>query len=73
MDSVLRPRDIQARIRAGESLERVAEAAQTTTDRIMAFAAPVLAERAYVAAAGAEGLRTTPRRRTDPSASSATR
>jgi hypothetical protein len=49
MDSVLRPRDIQARIRAGESPERVAEAAQTTTDRIMAFAAPVLAERAYVA------------------------
>ena len=49
MDSVLRPRDIQARIRAGESPDRVAEAAQTTTDRIMAFAAPVLAERAYVA------------------------
>ncbi|HET6562171.1 MAG TPA: septation protein SepH [Marmoricola sp.] len=49
MDSVLRPRDIQARIRAGESPERVAEAAQTPVDRIMAFAAPVLAERAYVA------------------------
>ena len=46
MDSALRPRDIQARIRAGETPEAVAEAAQTTVDKIMAFAAPVLAERA---------------------------
>ena len=45
MDSALRPRDIQARIRAGETPEAVAQAAQTTVDRIMAFAAPVLAER----------------------------
>ena len=49
MDSVLRPRDIQARIRSGESPETVAAAAQTTVDRIMGFATPVLAERAYVA------------------------
>jgi len=49
MDSVLRPRDIQARIRSGESPESVAEAAQTTVDQIMGFATPVLAERAYVA------------------------
>jgi hypothetical protein len=49
MDSSLRPRDIQARIRAGETAEAVAQAAQTTVDRIMAFAAPVLAERAHVA------------------------
>lgn len=49
MDSTLRPRDIQARIRAGESAEAVALAAQTTADRIMAFAAPVLAERQHVA------------------------
>ncbi len=49
MDSTLRPRDIQARIRAGETPEAVAEAAQTTVDRIMAFAAPVMAERAHVA------------------------
>lgn len=49
MDSVLRPRDIQARIRSGESPEAVAAAAQTTVDRIMGFATPVLAERAYVA------------------------
>lgn len=49
MESALRPRDIQARIRAGESAEEVAAAAQTTVDAIMAFAAPVLAERAHVA------------------------
>jgi hypothetical protein len=49
MDSALRPRDIQARIRAGETPETVATAAQTTVDRIVAFAAPVLAERAHIA------------------------
>jgi hypothetical protein len=49
MDSALRPRDIQARIRAGESPETVAAVAQTTLDRIMAFATPVLAERAHIA------------------------
>jgi hypothetical protein len=49
MESALRPRDIQARIRSGETPEAVAEAAQTTVDRIMAFAAPVLAERQHVA------------------------
>ncbi|HEY1133721.1 MAG TPA: septation protein SepH, partial [Nocardioides sp.] len=35
MESTLRPRDIQARIRAGASPESVAEAGQTTVDRIM--------------------------------------
>lgn len=49
MDSALRPRDIQARIRAGETPEAVAEAAQTSVEKIMAFAAPVLAERQHVA------------------------
>jgi Protein of unknown function (DUF3071) len=49
MESTLRPRDIQARIRAGESPESVAAAAQTTLDRIMGYATPVLAERAHVA------------------------
>ena len=49
MDSALRPRDIQTRIRAGESPEAVAQAAQTSVDKIMAFAAPVLAERQHVA------------------------
>lgn len=49
MDSALRPRDIQARIRAGETPEAVAEAARSTVDKIMPYAAPVLAERAHVA------------------------
>jgi hypothetical protein len=49
MDSALRPRDIQARIRAGESPEAVAQAAQTSVDRIMGYATPVLAERAHIA------------------------
>lgn len=49
MDSALRPRDIQARIRAGETPEAVAQAAQTTVDRVMPYASPVLAERAHVA------------------------
>ncbi len=49
MDSALRPRDIQSRIRAGESPEDVAQAAQTTVDRIMSYATPVLAERAHIA------------------------
>ncbi len=49
MDSTLRPRDIQARIRAGESPEAVAEAARTTVDKIAGFANPVLAERAHIA------------------------
>jgi hypothetical protein len=49
MESALRPRDIQARIRGGESPESVAQAAQTTVDRIMSFATPVLAERAHIA------------------------
>ena len=49
MDSALRPRDIQARIRAGESPDEVAAAAGVDVDRIAAFAAPVVAEREHVA------------------------
>jgi len=49
MESALRPRDIQARIRAGETPETVAAAAQTSVDKIMPFAAPVLAEREHIA------------------------
>ncbi len=46
---LLRPRDIQARIRSGETPEAVAEAAHTTVDKVMPYAAPVLAEREHVA------------------------
>lgn len=45
----LRPRDIQNRIRGGESAEDVAAAAGTTVEKIMAFAGPVLAEREHMA------------------------
>ncbi len=61
MDSTLRPRDIQARIRAGESPEAVAEAGQTTVEKIIGFATPVLAERAYIAD---QALKASVRRRT---------
>ncbi|WP_127480908.1 septation protein SepH [Nocardioides pantholopis] len=69
MESTLRPRDIQARIRAGETPEAVAEAAQTTVDRIMAFAAPVLAEREHVAQ---RAQRSTVRRRSEGSGTART-
>ena len=49
MDSALKPRDIQARIRAGESPQDVARAAGVPEERIAAFAAPVIAEREHVA------------------------
>jgi hypothetical protein len=49
MESTLRPRDIQARIRAGETPEAVAQVAGTSLDKVMPYAAPVLAERAHVA------------------------
>lgn len=48
MDSGLRPRDIQARIRRGESPEEVAEGAQVSIERIMGYAVPVLAEREHI-------------------------
>jgi hypothetical protein len=66
MESALRPRDIQARIRAGESPEDVAAAAQTTVEAIMAFATPVLAERAHVAQSA---LKASVRRRSGESSS----
>ena len=69
MESALRPRDIQARIRAGESPEEVAAAAQTTVEMIMGFATPVLAERAHVAQTA---QRSSLRRRTGESGSART-
>ena len=49
MESALRPRDIQARIRAGASPDEVAEAAGVPVEKIAAFADPVMAERDYIA------------------------
>jgi hypothetical protein len=48
MTSTLRPRDIQSRIRAGESPEEVAESAGSTVESIMTYAGPVLAEREHI-------------------------
>jgi hypothetical protein len=49
LESQLRPREIQARIRAGASVEQVAAAAGVTEERIERFAYPVLLERSRIA------------------------
>jgi hypothetical protein len=49
MESQLRPREIQARIRAGATVEEVAAAAGTDPVRIERFAYPVLLERSSTA------------------------
>ena len=49
MESVLSPREIQTRIRAGEELADVARVAGIPMDRVERFAAPVLAERDHIA------------------------
>jgi len=48
MEISLSPRDIQGRIRRGESPDMVADAAGVEVGRIMAYAIPVLAEREYM-------------------------
>lgn len=47
MESALTPREIQARIRAGESVTSVAQVAGVSAEDIDVFAGPVLAERQY--------------------------
>ncbi|URM89334.1 septation protein SepH [Streptomyces sp. MRC013] len=59
VESHLRPRDIQARIRAGASAEEVAQLAGISVERVRRFEGPVLAERAFMA----ERARKTPVRR----------
>jgi hypothetical protein len=49
LGNTLPPRVIQARIRAGETPEQVAQASGTRVERIMRFAHPVLQERARIA------------------------
>jgi Protein of unknown function (DUF3071) len=46
---VLSPRDIQARIRAGETADEVARVAGVPVDRVLRYAGPVLQERAMLA------------------------
>jgi Protein of unknown function (DUF3071) len=64
MQTSLTPRDIQARIRAGESLEDVARIAGIPMDRVERFATPVLAERDHVASMA---MSSSVRRRGEPS------
>jgi hypothetical protein len=47
--AVLSPRDIQAKIRSGESAEDVARVAGVPVDRVLRYAGPVLQERAMLA------------------------
>ncbi|NYE75492.1 hypothetical protein BKA15_006821 [Microlunatus parietis] len=49
MESVLSPRDIQARIRSGATLEEVARVSGMPADRVERFAGPVLLEREHMA------------------------
>jgi len=48
MESSLSPRDIQTRIRRGESPQAVADSAGVPVEQILGFAGPVLAEREYM-------------------------
>jgi hypothetical protein len=50
LESQMRPREIQARIRAGASVEQVAAAAGAPSERIEPFAHAVLLERSHMAA-----------------------
>lgn len=49
MDGALRPRDIQARIRAGASVDDVVAESGISHERVERFAGPMLAEREHVA------------------------
>ena len=47
VESPLRPKEIQDRIRAGETAEEIADTAGVPIERVRRFEGPVLAERAY--------------------------
>lgn len=49
LESTLRPRDIQSRIRAGETPEQVAAVAGVRVDKVLRYAYPVLQERERIA------------------------
>ncbi len=55
MDSVLRPKEIQARIRAGATVEQVANDSGMTLSRVEVFAHPVLLERSQAASMAQQG------------------
>ncbi|HVT70610.1 MAG TPA: septation protein SepH [Trebonia sp.] len=47
-ESELSPKEIQARLRAGDTVEQVAKAARIPVSRIMIYATPVISERARI-------------------------
>src|SRR5258707_10103026 len=47
VESPLRPKEIQDRIRAGETAEEIAHATRLPVERIRSFEGPVLAEREF--------------------------
>ena len=49
VDGGLRPRDVQALIRAGASVEEVAERAQWPVEKVRRYEGPIIAEREHVA------------------------
>lgn len=49
MESALSPREIQSRVRAGDSVEDVARVAGVTVEWVEPYAGPVIAEREYIA------------------------
>ena len=58
METSLSPREIQTRIRSGASVQDVTQASGMPAERVERFAAPVLAEREYIAAtAGSSSVR----------------
>ena len=59
METTLSPRDIQTRIRRGESAEQVADDSGMPLETVRGFAVPVIAEREYIV----EQARRTPLRR----------
>lgn len=56
LSSQLSPREIQTRVRAGASVEEVAEQAGVSAERVLRYAAPVLDERADVARRAASAM-----------------
>ena len=63
VESPLRPKEIQDRIRAGETADEIADAAGIPIERIRRFEGPVLAEREYRAQ---EAQRATMRGQAEP-------
>jgi hypothetical protein len=49
METTVRPREIQARIRAGQTAEEIAEEAGVAVEAIRRYEGPILAERAWIA------------------------